>query len=122
MTKLFTGLLLASILLSCGDSAPKGILSKEKMTTVLWDYMEANVYSFEQMKDSLQEDTVVNAKMQLSVFEKHKVSRESFEASYNYYAGNATEFKEIIDSVIARKQRTDTTLNIKKGFMPMQGL
>lgn len=113
---------LVSFLFSCKESIPDGIISQEKMTLVLWDYMEADVYSFEQLKDSLHDDSVVNASIQTNIFKKYKVTKEAFENSYNYYSKNTKLFKEIVDSILIRKQRVDTAVTINTGALPEQVL
>lgn len=121
MIKCVVSCLLIAILMSCGEATPKGIIPKEKMMTVLWDYMEANVYSFEHWRDSLHNDTLVNAKMQIAIFKKHKVTRQEFDNSFDFYSKDAVQFKGMIDSILVRKQRIDTSQNIKKGILPIQG-
>ena len=111
-----------SFLYSCKDSTPDGIIPQEKMVLVLWDYMDANIYSFEQVIDSMQDDSVVNAKMQTTIFKKYKVTREEFENSYDYYSTNTELMKVIIDSILIRKQRVDTSEFIKRGDVPVQAL
>ena len=122
MMKCIVACLLIGILISCGETTPKGIIPKEKMMTVLWDYMEANVYSFEHRKDSLLNDTLVNAKMQVAIFKKHNVTRQEFDNSFDFYSKDAVQFKIMIDSILVRKQRIDTSQNIKKGDLPIQAL
>ncbi len=122
MMKCIIACLLLGILISCADAIPKGIIPKEKMMTVLWDYMEANVYSFEYRKDSLKVDTLVNAKMQIAIFKKNKITRQEFDKSFDYYSKDAIQFKVMIDSILVRKQRIDTSGNIKKGVLPIEAI
>jgi hypothetical protein len=114
--------LLISFVFSCKESTPDGVIPQEKMTLVLWDYMEADVYSFEQLRDSLRDDSLVNAKLQTNIFKKYKVTKEEFKNSYDYYSKNTKLLKSIIDSILIRKQRVDTSETINRGTIPEQVL
>ena len=122
MIKCIVSFVLLGILVGCSEPTPTGIIPKEKMMTVLWDYMEANVYSFEHRKDSLNNDTLVNAKMQNAIFKKFKITKREFENSFDFYSKDAIQFKVMIDSILVRKQRVDTSENIKKGIVPLEAI
>ncbi len=100
----------SSLLISCGEKTPKDVLPQDKMATVLLDYLKVDNYAFDHLKnDSTINDTVAALKMQKAVFAKHKVSREAFEKSINYYADHPKTLNVILDSVINRQMRKDTT-------------
>lgn len=119
MIKCILSFVLLSILVGCSERTPTGIIPKEKMMTVLWDYMEANVYSFEHRKDSLNNDTLVNAKMQNAIFKKYRITRQEFANSFDFYSKNAIQFKVMIDSILVRKQRIDTSSIAKENIVPI---
>ena len=60
--------------------------------------------------------------MQVAIFKKHNVTRQEFDNSFDFYSKDAVQFKIMIDSILVRKQRIDTSQNIKKGELPIQAL
>ena len=111
ISTLFIGLALMS---SCEqkDKLPAGVLKPQKMQAVLWDVIRADVFTAEFIKkDSSKNPTDENLKLQQQVFAIHKVTKEDFYNSYDYYKTNTVEFKNIIDSMITQAER-------KKDFKP----
>lgn len=105
MTILFTGLALMN---SCGnkDKRPAGLLKPEKMQAVLWDVIKADVFTADFIKkDSSKNAAAENLKLQQQIFAIHKISREDFYSSYDYYKTNTVEFKKIIDSMISQEEK-----------------
>ena len=108
MKKFILIFLLLAALVSCKERA-NGILPQSKMSAVLLDYVKVDNYAFDHLRrDSSVNDTVAAIKMQQQVFEKHKVSKEDFERSINYYTEHPKLFEVIIDTVISRQLRKDT--------------
>ena len=97
------------ISLSCckgKDEIPNKILKPEKMEVVFWDIINADVY----VNDFLRKDTSLDPKaesirLQMIVFNKHKVTRDEFYKSYAYYANHPGLMKNVIDSMVAKKEK-----------------
>lgn len=96
------------LLTSCkGDSnAPDDILEPDKMQTVLWDVIKADAFTAEFIKkDTLKNATDENLKLQQQIFAIHKISKDDFYKSYEYYQNNPIQFKILLDSMITRAER-----------------
>lgn len=95
-------------LISCGNNneTPPGILNPKKMQVVLWDIIKAEAYTAEMVKtDSVKKAADENLKMQQQVFSIHKITRNEFYKSYDYYKKNPAVFKVMLDSMIAQSGR-----------------
>ena len=93
---------------ACSPNRPDDVLAPEKMQQVLWDYIRADVYASEFIsKDSSKNAVAENAKLQLAVFNKHKISKEQFYKSYEYYASHNKEMRSMLDTITARQQRLE---------------
>lgn len=93
------------LLASCGDknALPKGVLQQEKMKQVLMDVIKAEAYTAEIMKkDSSKNATEENARLQQQVFAIHKVSKEDFYKSFDYYRDHSEIFKVMLDSMVTQ--------------------
>ena len=98
-------------LISCGnnDKRPSGILAPDKMQAVLWDVIKAEAFTTEFIKrDSAKNAAEENSKLQQQIFAIHKISKADFYKSYDYYKSNTTQFKVILDSMIAQAERSKT--------------
>lgn len=92
---------------ACSRSkTPGGVLPPDKMQVVLWDYIRADVYANEFLRaDSSLNVNDESAKLQLALFAKHKITKEQFYKSYQYYLNHKGQLKEVLDSVMAVQQR-----------------
>lgn len=89
----------------------KPVLSKAKMEAVMWDVIRADVYTYDHLrKDSTASDTLADAGLQLKIFQKHKITREQYYSSYQYYTEHPDDLKEILDSIASRKTKADQTI------------
>ena len=111
--KLILLIVLVTLFISCSKSKiPNGILEPEKMQAVFWDYMRADVYANEYLrKDSGRDLQKESAKLQQQVFQLHRISREQFYKSYEYYLYNTNEMKIMLDTLQVRQQNI---LNFQK--------
>ena len=103
---------------SCGDK-PRGekamLLSTEKMQQVLWDILQADAFTQNFIKpDSTKKELIENAALQKKIFELHKISREDFYYSYNYYSAHPEVMKMILDSVSAKAERDRTKIIMER--------
>lgn len=94
------------LLVSCSRSKyPDGVLVPEKMQAVYWDYLRADVYAKEMLsKDSSRNIDSANIQFQQQLFEKHKVSKETFYKSYEYYISHQLLMKDMLDTMQVRQQ------------------
>lgn len=114
MSRLLQAGLCVWLMLQVACSAPaksKPVLSKTKMEAVMWDVIRADVYTYDHIrKDSALDDTLLDAGLQLRVFQKHRVTREQYYSSYQYYIEHPDDLKEILDSIASRKSKGDQTI------------
>ena len=88
------------------DKAPSNLLSKEKMQVVMWDLFEANSFTQQFIKrDTLKNPALENLKMQQQIFQLHKVSKDDFYKSYDYYSTQPDQMRIILDSIVALGER-----------------
>lgn len=85
---------------------PKDILSKDQMRDVMWDLMQADVYA----QSYIARDTLKNLKKERTilfqqVFDLHKISRQEFNKSLDYYMGRPDLTQTIFDTLAARQAR-----------------
>jgi hypothetical protein len=102
-------------LFSCGNkqAIPSGILKPAVMQKVMWDVLRADAFAFDFIKrDSTKKPEVENVLLQQQVFAIHKVSKEEFYKSYNYYKVHPDLMQPILDSMINRATR-DKLINTK---------
>jgi hypothetical protein len=103
----------------CADKGGKPLrkLSIEKMQEVMWDIIEADVFTDRFIKkDSLKNASVENMKLQNKIFALHKVTRADYYESYEYYTVHADLMKVILDSMSAKAER-DRTKMAREHFM-----
>lgn len=108
---------------SCADKEkiPAGILKPDKMQAVLWDVMKADAFTNDYIKkDSSKNAGAENLKLQQQIFAIHKISKEDFYKSYDYYKTNTVVFKKIVDSIIAQAERKKYTTPKSFNTKPLQ--
>ncbi len=96
------------LLISCNNSnkTSADILKPEKMQAVLWDVIKADAFTTEFIKKDTTKNAVKeNLKLQQQIFAIHKVTKEVFYKSYDFYKNNSTQFKTLLDSMIAKVER-----------------
>jgi len=105
---LFSGCLLI-FLLSCGDkkdTAKAKVISSGKMQEVLWEVFQADAFTEKFIKiDSSKNAILQNAALQQKIFELHKISKEDFYTSYNYYSSHPELMRTILDSITVKAER-----------------
>ena len=115
MTLKKIALICAVLLSSCGNkqALPPGILKPAVMQKVMWDVLRADAFTFDFIKrDSAKRPEAENVKLQQQVFAIHKVSKEDFYKSYNYYKAHPDLMQPILDSMINKATR-DKLINTK---------
>ncbi len=94
-------------LFSCSKrKIPGNVLGMEKMQAVYWDYIQADVFANEFVRrDSSKDMLIESARLQNKVFALHKVSKETFYKSYQYYLGKPLLLKELLDTMLVRQPK-----------------
>jgi hypothetical protein len=96
------------LLFSCSNKqAPEGkMLSSDKMQAVMWDILQADAYTeFYLKKDSSKNSFLQNAALQKKIFSLHKVNKEDFYKSYDYYSSRSSDMRILLDSISAKAER-----------------
>jgi hypothetical protein len=91
--------------------APPDLISRDTMVNIMADLMlmDAIVF-FEQRKGTLKTNEI-SYYLHNSITEKYRITRNQFEASFNYYQHNLAEFDKMLADVITRL----TILNTETG-------
>ncbi len=104
--KVFPGipLLLIILLFSCTKKENANVLSENKMREVMWDMIRADQYVSDfLLKDSTRNKKDESAKLYEEIFHIHKITREKFKKSLDYYSSQPDLFRPIIDSLAKRR-------------------
>lgn len=102
MRNIIISLLIMIIFLACSgkDKLPDGVLDSEKMEVVMWDIIRADEVVNERVrKDSTLNKKEESLKLYDQVFAIHKISKDNFDKSLNYYQSRPDRLKPIFDSL-----------------------
>lgn len=104
--KIFPGILLLLIsFVSCSEKEQrKDVLPENEMREIVWDMMRADQYvAAFLLKDSTYNKKDESTRLYEQIFRIHKITREQFRTSFNYYSSRPDLFRPIIDSLAKRK-------------------
>lgn len=108
---LFSLLLMVFLVLSCKD-APSGLLSKQELEDVLYDY-HLTQGILEQLND---EERVENTQRYVdAVFTKHGITAEQFDSSMVWYYREGKQLPEIYTAVHKRLEALEAELKLRNG-------
>ncbi len=110
-------LISAVFLFSCGDknNLPAGIIKPAKMQLVLFDVLRADALVFDfAKKDTAKIPEAESAKLQQQIFAVHKVSKEQFYNSYDFYKTHPDLMQPLLDSMVNKATR-DKYIKTKSG-------
>jgi hypothetical protein len=100
---------LVVFLLSCTNTTktPPGIIAKQKMELILWDLIQADRFSTLFLaRDSAKVNiNLENIKLYQQIFDIHKISKDDFIKSYEFYLGRPDITKVIFDSIAVKAER-----------------
>ena len=113
------------------NDLPSGVLDRDKMENVMWDMIQADQYYREYLiRDSVgknsQQIQQVRYNLYDEVFKLHKITKSTFDRSYEYYTSRPKLMRDIFDSLSAKGNRAlqdfykpatttiDTTSKFKK--------
>ncbi len=117
MMKIFFATLFTVTFISCNskNDIPSGILKPAKMQLVLWDVLEADAFVNNFVsKDSSKVLAIESVKLQKDIFTIHKITKDEFFNSYNFYKANPSLIQPLLDSLINKATREK--YSITKGF------
>lgn len=112
------------ILFSCGqkNTVPSGILKPAKMQIILWDVLRADAFTYEFVtKDSSKKPEAENVKLQQQIFAVHKISKDEFYKSFEFYNAHPGLMQPLLDSLINKATR-DKYINTKGGKIQKDSL
>jgi hypothetical protein len=121
--KIVVFIILICCIAGCGEKheLPSGILKSEKMQEVLWDVILAEAYTTEFIKkDSSKNVQTENAKLQQQIFAIHKISKQEFYDSYNYYNSHIELMKTLLDSITTRGEKEKEKTLYSKPITPLR--
>ena len=100
--------LVVSVMLACAnrDAVPGGIISKQKMETIIWQLIQSDEYvNIRSAKDTTKKISAEKMKIYQQVFDLNKVSLAEFKKSYLFYMEHPNISKEMFDSISVRASR-----------------
>ena len=81
------------------------------MEMVLWDIIRADVFTEQFIKkDTLKKPAAENIKLQNKIFALHKITRQDYNKSYEYYLAHTDLMRGILDSMTAKAERERTKM------------
>ena len=91
---------------SCKSDTSKDILPEEKMQSVIWELIKADVYTEQFLQiDSTINAPAKNAALQSKIFNEQKITKSEFNKSYDYYIAHPDKMKNIFDTILNRNSR-----------------
>jgi hypothetical protein len=112
------------ISLGCRSGSRGKILSQDTMRVVLMEMLKADAYNdFRSIKDTNYKHDTAYALLYANIFGSHRISKEQFSDSYNYYMSRPADFKALIDSMSnqANRDLAKEKPASSKGYVPPAG-
>lgn len=89
-----------------------GIISKEKMEIVMWDLIQADVFTEQFIKKDTTKNAVLeNMQLQNKIFSIHNITKADYYKSYEYYITQSGQMKQMLDSMTAKAERNRTKMH-----------
>ncbi len=100
-------LVISFFVIACSQrEIPKDVLSQNKMQAVLWDVLLADeVAGFYIQQDSAMHALEKHANLYQQVFQIHKISREDFKRSLQFYESHPNLLKPVFDSLQKKSEK-----------------
>ena len=92
------------LFVACQAELPKGVLSERRLERVLYDYHKAQGMADAGVIDGKSGD-LQRYELQEAVFRKHKITREQFDSTMNYYCSNLERLNRIYKHLDRRLKR-----------------
>jgi len=107
--RIVAGFLCILLVTGCSekDKIPSGVIEKDEMEKILWDMMLADQYAANYIvKDSGKVNVKIETlKLYEEIFRLHKVSRDEFHKSFQFYQERPDITRTMFDSLLARGNR-----------------
>ncbi|MDF2189386.1 DUF4296 domain-containing protein [Paraflavitalea sp. CAU 1676] len=90
------------------NKIPSDVMAQDKMEKVMWDMIQADRFSSQFLeRDSVAKKNikVENLKLYEQVFQHHKISKDEFLRSFQFYLSRPDLNKPIFDTMSARADR-----------------
>ena len=113
--------LLIFLVIGCTNKSgtPAGIFGKEKMQSIMWDIIRAEVFTDQFIKkDSSKNVFQENMKLQNAIFSIHKVTRSEYYKSYDYYISHTDLIRGVLDSMSAKADRDRPEIFLQRPEIP----
>ena len=116
-----SGILIFTLLFfSCKSSIPKDVLPPKKMQAVLWDVMQADeLAEYYSGQDSSFTSLSKHIGYYQRIFAIHKIRKEDFAKSLDYYENHPAQLKPILDSLQTFGGRQSFTDSSKTTLKPL---
>src|SRR6185295_8648756 len=103
--KFVAGILFIVVFFSCSEKEhKKGILPESEMREIMWDMMRADQYvAAFLLRDSTHNKKDESIRLYEEIFHIHKITREQFKTSFDYYSSRPDLLRPIVDSLAKRK-------------------
>jgi hypothetical protein len=106
MMRTLVFLLLLVVSYSCSEPVPKNVLDPHKMAAVQWDMMQADeIVDMQRASDSAYPAADKRVEYYQQVLAIHRITKEKFDKSLDYYAGHPKLLKNILDSLQRKGER-----------------
>ena len=118
--KPISSFLICLILISCSgrNTVPSDIIKPNKMQSILWDVMRAQVLSTEiARKDSSINEVAEIKILNQKIFELYNITAPDFDKSYSWYTSHPDVMRAIFDSLNNKNQR-ENELKMKQKYQP----
>ena len=108
MNRFLPFIILSFVIIACSEGkVPKNVLSQQKMEAVLWDVLLADqTAEYYIQKDSSINALEKHAGLYQQLFQIHKISKEDFKRSLQFYEGHPQLLKPVLDSLQKRSERS----------------
>ena len=107
--RIVAGVLCMLLIAGCSekDKIPSDVIARDEMEKIIWDMMLADQYSSNYLvKDSAKVNVKIETlKLYEDIFRMHKVSRDEFRKSFQFYQGRPDITRTMFDSLLARGNR-----------------
>ena len=117
MKQLLFCIMLCVTIVACKNknTSADTIIASDKMEKVLWDIYQADAFTENfQKKDSSKNFKIENTGLQKKIFDLHKVSKESFYKSYQYYSSHPDIMHIMLDSITSKAERENGKLMMER--------
>lgn len=110
------GLIVVIFFFSCAqkNKVPETILSPDRMDKLLMDMLRAEEFFNQKQGDSAFRDSFTRMSLYQSVLAANKTTQDDFKKSFTYYESHPDLLKTVLDSMINKAKKTDSTKNLRR--------